>query len=264
MAISVTPMNFLIVKDRIRKIMELANLSQQEFAARLEMSPASLSSIFNGRTNPTNNHVQAIHRAFPVVNVSWLMFGEGDMFVPPAGQDGVNPLTGKPFGGDENSVVPVRADGIRDDALATDMEQSATLDAVPESGGDRQAAFTFPQDAGTGTVGVGSLAGEVVSDEVHAAPDFAVREVRNNDRSSAVYSSRSGESRGGTSRNHPYGHGGQPYNVRASYGVSEGYGSTRVKSMTNVNIIDKPIRRIKEIRVFFDDGTYEAFVPSSK
>ncbi|HIU89329.1 MAG TPA: helix-turn-helix transcriptional regulator, partial [Candidatus Caccomonas pullistercoris] len=37
------------MKDRIRKIMELANLSQQEFAARLEMSPASLSSIFNGR-----------------------------------------------------------------------------------------------------------------------------------------------------------------------------------------------------------------------
>lgn len=136
------------------------------------MSPASLSSIFNGRTNPTNNHVQAIHRAFPVVNVSWLMFGEGDMFVPPAGQDGVNPLTGKPFGGDENSVVSVRADGIRDDALATDVEQSATLDAVPESGGDRQAAFTFPQDAGTGTVGVGSLAGEVVSDEVHTAPDL--------------------------------------------------------------------------------------------
>lgn len=32
----------------------------------------------------------------------------------------------------------------------------------------------------------------------------------------------------------------------------------------NVNIVDKPARRIKEIRVFFDDGTYEAFVPSAK
>ncbi len=31
-----------------------------------------------------------------------------------------------------------------------------------------------------------------------------------------------------------------------------------------MNIIDKPVREIKEIRVFFSDGTYEAFVPSGK
>ena len=71
--------------------MELAGLSQQEFAARLEISPASLSSIFTGRTNPTNNHVQAIHRAFPNINVNWLMFGEGEMMVPSVASDVVSP-----------------------------------------------------------------------------------------------------------------------------------------------------------------------------
>ncbi|MCI6725324.1 MAG: helix-turn-helix domain-containing protein, partial [Bacteroidales bacterium] len=41
------------MKDRIRRVMEYAHLSQQDFALRLGMSPASLSSIFTGRTNPT-------------------------------------------------------------------------------------------------------------------------------------------------------------------------------------------------------------------
>lgn len=72
------------MKDRIRLVMERAQLSQQDFARKLEISPASLSSIFTGRTNPTNNHVSAVHRAFPDINVNWLMFGEGDMYLPTA------------------------------------------------------------------------------------------------------------------------------------------------------------------------------------
>ena len=67
------------MRERIRQVMDSMGLSQQEFAQKLGMSPASLSNIFNGRSNPTNNHVQAIHRAFPNINTNWLMFGEGTM-----------------------------------------------------------------------------------------------------------------------------------------------------------------------------------------
>ena len=49
------------IEERIRQIMESENLSQQDFAKLLEISPASLSSIFNGRTRPTHNHTNAIH-----------------------------------------------------------------------------------------------------------------------------------------------------------------------------------------------------------
>lgn len=68
------------MKERIMEIMKLEGMTQQEFAAALEISPASLSNIFNGKTNPTNNHVNAIHKRFPQINISWLMFGEGDMY----------------------------------------------------------------------------------------------------------------------------------------------------------------------------------------
>lgn len=53
--------------------MEHEQMSQQEFAQKLGLSPATLSNIFNGKTRPTNNHVQAIHKAFPNINISWLL-----------------------------------------------------------------------------------------------------------------------------------------------------------------------------------------------
>jgi transcriptional regulator with XRE-family HTH domain len=68
------------IEDRIRQIMESQNMSQQDFARLLQISPASLSSIFNGRTRPTNNHTMAIHKAFPKLNINWLLFGEGSMY----------------------------------------------------------------------------------------------------------------------------------------------------------------------------------------
>lgn len=66
---------------RIKKVMDHYGLQQQAFAMKLGVSPATISSIYKGRTKPTNNHVQAIHREFPEINTNWLLFGEGDMIL---------------------------------------------------------------------------------------------------------------------------------------------------------------------------------------
>lgn len=55
-------------------------MTQQVFAQFIEMSPASLSSIFNGRTKPTLNIIEAIKKKIPNINTNWLMFGTGDMY----------------------------------------------------------------------------------------------------------------------------------------------------------------------------------------
>ncbi len=70
------------MKERIRELMESRNLTQQEFAAKLQISPASLSSIFNDRTRPTLNHISAIQQSFPGINLEWLVNGRGEMFNP--------------------------------------------------------------------------------------------------------------------------------------------------------------------------------------
>ena len=69
------------MKERIRELMESLHKSQQDFAQFIEMSPASLSSIFNGRTKPTLTIVEAIKKKIPDISVEWLLFGVGDMYV---------------------------------------------------------------------------------------------------------------------------------------------------------------------------------------
>ena len=171
------------MKERIRQILEWTKLSQQDFATRLGISPASLSSIFTGRTNPTNNHVQAIHRAFPEIDISWLLFGEGMMMV----SDGVPE---NEHGGNE--------------AMTKDNE-----------GGASSEQYAMPS---------------MFSDEDYGAPANG---------EGAAY---------GQGGYHRENYGGRPAGFQF---------------VDNAKRIDNRKRRIKEIRVFFDDGTYEAFVPSN-
>lgn len=60
--------------------MEAQHMTQQTFANFIGMSPASLSSIFNDRTKPTLNTVEAIKNKIPNLSTDWLMFGAGSMF----------------------------------------------------------------------------------------------------------------------------------------------------------------------------------------
>ena len=73
------------MKDRIKKVMESQHMSQQTFALSIGMSPASLSSIFNGRTKPTLNIVEAIKDKIPKISTDWLIFGKGEMYLEETG-----------------------------------------------------------------------------------------------------------------------------------------------------------------------------------
>ena len=68
------------MKDRIRQVMESQHMTQQVFADYIGLAPATLSSIFNGRTRPTLNVVEALKKKFPDINTDWLMFGSGEMY----------------------------------------------------------------------------------------------------------------------------------------------------------------------------------------
>lgn len=74
------------MKDRIRRIMESQHMTQQTFAQFIQMSPASLSSIFNGRTKPTLNIIEAIKQKIPALSTDWLLFGRGPMYMDQVSQ----------------------------------------------------------------------------------------------------------------------------------------------------------------------------------
>lgn len=118
-----------MMKDRIKQIMDSLQLTQQDFANKLGISPASLSNIFNGRSNPTNNHVQAIHRAFPEINTEWLMFGEGQM------------LRGNNSGGSLSATSPA-GEGDEKSAGENSGPASASSGSAPDDAPDLFSSLT--------------------------------------------------------------------------------------------------------------------------
>ena len=97
------------MKDRIRQVMELQRMTQQEFAQFIDVSPASLSSIFNGRTKPTLNIVEAIKKKISNINTDWLMFGSGSMYMSDNGNAVVRTIPEEhiyDIGGKQEVVAP--------------------------------------------------------------------------------------------------------------------------------------------------------------
>ena len=162
------------MKDRIKQVMESQHMTQQVFAQFIEMSPATLSSIFNGRTNPTMNIVGAIKRKIPNISTDWLMFGTEPMFLAPKGQ-------------------------------------TATPQSAPNPNVDLRVETSEP----------------ILDFDMGTAPTP------------------------------------QP-NVSGGQNFNSVKNTRREIVREEVKHIDKPQRRVIEIRVFYDDQTWDTFVPAKK
>lgn len=158
-------------KDRIRMIMEDQHMTQQVFADFLQQSPATLSSIFNGRTRPTLQVIDAIKSKIPDISIEWLLYGTGDMYIS-------HPQ------GTEESV----------------------------------------------------LGGQMMGQEQTLNFDSPLPNVTNHQQ-----------------------------NGSSIVGFQQGVKSTHPEIIREeVKIVDKQPRKVTEIRVYYDDQTYETFVPSKK
>ena len=162
------------MKDRIRQIMESQHMTQQLFADYIGIGAATLSSIFNGRTRPTLNIVEAVKKKIPNISTDWLMFGSGEMYLPQE-----EPL--------EDAFSPSDSGS---DGRPQIQNPMLDFDATPSP---------TPQNARPQTLNSNSV-----------------------------------------------------NNTRLNLDAHE------------VKTIDKPQRRITEIRVFYDDQTWETFIPQKK
>ena len=147
-------------------------MTQQEFADFLQQSPATLSSIFNGRTRPTLNIVDAIKTKIPDISIEWLLYGTGEKY-PPHSQSSMNGST-----------------------------EGADVSSEPMLLFDETRGASFPEQSYAPVAGTHQAA----TKGVH--PSEQVRE--------------------------------------------------------SIKIIEKEPRRVTEIRVYYDDQTYETFVPAKK
>ena len=152
-------------------------MTQQVFADFLGINPATLSGIFNDRTKPTLNIVEAVKKKFPDINLDWLMFGTGPIFGKPVVAPTVEPST---------TVAP---------PAASSLAQEPMLD------------FGAPSSPA------------LSRDQMVLSAPSHINSVRNT----------------------------RPELYR-----------------DEVKIVDKHSRRVTEIRVYYDDQTWESFVPAKK
>lgn len=183
------------MKDRLHQVMTHFGLSQQQFAQKLNLLPASISSVFNGRTNPTMTHVNAIHQAFPQINTNWLMFGEGSMF-----------LEGEEVAKEMNLL----------DAMTT-QPQDATLH-LQDASANPAALRTSLEQGGEGTLFAAIDALGKDSTKLHSAAASLA-----------------------------------PLDAQLLRELLD--------TMRHLKQLEtaRQARRVREIRVFYDDGTYESF-----
>lgn len=195
----------IVMKDRIRQIMEDQHLNQQNFAQLIGKSTATLSSIFNDRTKPSLDIVDAIKKKLPQVNLEWLLYGTPPMYI--------NKVEGAQAGASARGE-----NGADEDSL--DMYGGA----VGVAGTGALAAGMGGSHGGTG--GAGSI--------VEPTLDFGGSEGSDSPTSPSLFD--------------------QPQ----THGVKRA-----PKNIANaaVKYVDKPQRKITEIRIFYDDQTWETFVP---
>lgn len=66
--------------ERVRELQVDQGLTNNDFAEKLEISPAALSHIYGGRNNPSLTILDAIAQKFPNVNFNYILKGEGKLY----------------------------------------------------------------------------------------------------------------------------------------------------------------------------------------
>lgn len=102
------------MKDRIMQIMQKTGLSNAEFAEKIGISTSSLSHILTERNKPSLDVVMRIHKAYPNININWLLYGEDTMekvFPQPENVDLFSQLPSDVNGGNAPSAYKENKEG---------------------------------------------------------------------------------------------------------------------------------------------------------
>lgn len=251
-------MDFVV---RLKEYMVLAGITSTQFADKAGIPRPTLSQILNGRNKTINNEViSKIHNAFPEMNISWLLFGDGDPGVI------VNIETSGPENLSSDSVGPRE---ISDDESDTDLftysdtpiENNAKIYSSGDNRPDNsQKRISFSNSA-------------IDSHETHQHGSDAKIINRETD----IESGSGIQDTSGRSAEHIATPNWQSHNSIASEShnaasvnsrISEdAYNAAAVKQfsgikMTNPISPNSKSRKVTSIMVFYSDNSYETFLPA--
>ena len=68
------------MNNRLKQFLAAENITQSQFADKIDVVRASVSHVLSGRNNPSYEFIKAIMTNYPSLNIEWLMFGKGKMY----------------------------------------------------------------------------------------------------------------------------------------------------------------------------------------
>ena len=79
---------FMDLVSRLKLFLNQNGISNSQFADTCGIPRPTLSQLLNGRNKKVSDEIIAkIHASYPSLSIMWLMFGDGDMFVPNANKE---------------------------------------------------------------------------------------------------------------------------------------------------------------------------------
>lgn len=114
------------MKERLIQLLDLEQLSPSKFADIIGVQRSSISHVLSGRNKPSFDFLQKTLKAFPGLNASWLMLGEGTMY-----EQMGRKVSGNLFDSRETDEVPVQEDIL--ESAGPDMQISSSEAPVQAS-----------------------------------------------------------------------------------------------------------------------------------
>lgn len=122
------------MKERLIQLLDLEQLSPSKFADIIGVQRSSISHVLSGRNKPSFDFLQKTLKAFPGLNASWLMLGEGTMY-----EQMGRKVSGNLFDTQETDEMPAQDDisesdgpGARISSSEAPVQASAEQEPVPE------------------------------------------------------------------------------------------------------------------------------------
>ena len=114
------------IVSRLKLFLNQNGIPNSQFADTCDIPRPTLSQLLNGRNKKVSDEIiTKIHNAYPQLNIMWLMFGDGNMFVPNANN------------GNTSSIAQPRENG---------KIQSAHASGRENTNGAQQQSISFGDD----------------------------------------------------------------------------------------------------------------------
>lgn len=234
--------------SRLKQFIETQGMSSTQFADTCGIPRPSLSQILSGRNKKISDIlIGAIHSVFPNLNVVWLMFGEGTMFVRDNKND--EPLHNNEFATNPltfNLDLPAPINGKISDTESQPQNplppQHTEFDIMPDNEGSNP-FVNISQETGSALAPRNTGGGDKMR-------------LQNSVKSDGLsnVSTKSKENGLTTPQNR--------HSSRMNTEISADFKIADLQSQ--IDEMRKNLRRVTHITVYYDDSTFETFVPKGR